>query len=84
MNTQDNIAKSKAVDSLLNFETVMTKCHSQGWPWSVANSINIEIIPKSVSMQVKYYNSEGFEVRRFEDAILNYQVMAITSHTWTL
>ncbi len=29
-------------------------------------------------MQVKYYNSEGFEVRRFEDAILNYQVMAIT------
>uniref|UniRef100_A0A673K1S2 ATP-binding cassette sub-family B member 6, mitochondrial-like n=1 Tax=Sinocyclocheilus rhinocerous TaxID=307959 RepID=A0A673K1S2_9TELE len=43
MNTQDNIAKSKAVDSLLNFETV------------------------------KYYNSEGFEVRRFEDAILKYQ-----------
>ncbi|KAI7808275.1 ATP-binding cassette sub-family B member 6 [Triplophysa rosa] len=44
MNTQDNDAKSKAVDSLLNFETV------------------------------KYYNSEGFEVRRFEDAILKYQV----------
>ncbi|XP_026128019.1 ATP-binding cassette sub-family B member 6, mitochondrial isoform X1 [Carassius auratus] len=43
MNTQDNIAKSKAVDSLLNFETV------------------------------KYYNSECFEVRRFEDAILKYQ-----------
>ncbi|XP_067299608.1 ATP-binding cassette sub-family B member 6 [Pseudorasbora parva] len=43
MNTQDNNAKSKAVDSLLNFETV------------------------------KYYNSEGFEVRRFEDAILKYQ-----------
>ncbi|XP_051565042.1 ATP-binding cassette sub-family B member 6 isoform X2 [Myxocyprinus asiaticus] len=43
MNAQDNNAKSKAVDSLLNFETV------------------------------KYYNSESFEVRRFEDAILKYQ-----------
>ncbi|XP_030642528.1 ATP-binding cassette sub-family B member 6, mitochondrial [Chanos chanos] len=44
MNTQDNIAKSRAVDSLLNFETV------------------------------KYYNSESYEVRCFEEAILKYQV----------
>ncbi|TRZ00184.1 hypothetical protein DNTS_032258 [Danionella cerebrum] len=44
MNTQDNNAKSKAVDSLLNFETV------------------------------KYYNAENYEVSRFEDAILKYQV----------
>ncbi|XP_073722339.1 ATP-binding cassette sub-family B member 6 [Misgurnus anguillicaudatus] len=44
MNTQDNNAKSKAVDSLLNFETV------------------------------KYYNAESYEVSRFEDAILKYQV----------
>lgn len=43
MNTQDNNAKSKAVDSLLNFETV------------------------------KYYNAEGYEVNRFDDAILKYQ-----------
>lgn len=28
-----------------------------------------------LTIQVKYYNSEGFEVRRFEDAILKYQVM---------
>ncbi|XP_049919453.1 ATP-binding cassette sub-family B member 6 [Epinephelus moara] len=44
MNQQDNNAKSKAVDSLLNFETV------------------------------KYYNAESYEVGRFEDAILKYQV----------
>ncbi|KAG9349028.1 hypothetical protein JZ751_029346 [Albula glossodonta] len=44
MNTQDNNAKSKAVDSLLNFETV------------------------------KYYNAENYEVNRFQDAILKYQV----------
>lgn len=44
MNQQDNNAKSKAVDSLLNFETV------------------------------KYYNAENYEVNRFEDAILKYQV----------
>uniref|UniRef100_A0A8C3A4H7 ATP binding cassette subfamily B member 6 (LAN blood group) a n=1 Tax=Cyclopterus lumpus TaxID=8103 RepID=A0A8C3A4H7_CYCLU len=44
MNLQDNNAKSKAVDSLLNFETV------------------------------KYYNAENYEVGRFEDAILKYQV----------
>uniref|UniRef100_A0A668A991 ATP binding cassette subfamily B member 6 (LAN blood group) a n=1 Tax=Myripristis murdjan TaxID=586833 RepID=A0A668A991_9TELE len=44
MNQQDNNAKSKAVDSLLNFETV------------------------------KYYNAESYEVSRFEDAILKYQV----------
>ncbi|XP_062391010.1 ATP-binding cassette sub-family B member 6 [Sardina pilchardus] len=43
MNTQDNIAKSRAVDSLLNFETV------------------------------KYYNSEKYEVKCFEEAILKYQ-----------
>uniref|UniRef100_A0A8C2KJS3 ATP-binding cassette, sub-family B (MDR/TAP), member 6b n=1 Tax=Cyprinus carpio TaxID=7962 RepID=A0A8C2KJS3_CYPCA len=49
INTQDSIAKSKAVDPLLNFELV------------------------------KYYNSEGFEVRRFEDAILKYQVMTNAS-----
>ncbi|KAM9835909.1 ATP-binding cassette sub-family B member 6 [Aulostomus maculatus] len=44
MNQQDNNAKTKAVDSLLNFETV------------------------------KYYNAENYEVSRFEDAILEYQV----------
>ncbi|XP_051870229.1 ATP-binding cassette sub-family B member 6-like isoform X2 [Pristis pectinata] len=44
MNTKDNEAKSKAVDSLLNFETV------------------------------KYYNAESYEVNRFNDAILKYQV----------
>ncbi|XP_056286985.1 ATP-binding cassette sub-family B member 6 [Pseudoliparis swirei] len=44
MNLQDNNTKSKAVDSLLNFETV------------------------------KYYNAENYEVGRFEDAILKYQV----------
>ncbi|XP_019963606.2 ATP-binding cassette sub-family B member 6 [Paralichthys olivaceus] len=44
MNLQDNNAKSKAVDSLLNFETV------------------------------KYYNAENYEVGRFEDFILKYQV----------
>ncbi|XP_067843068.1 ATP-binding cassette sub-family B member 6 isoform X2 [Heptranchias perlo] len=44
MNTRDNEAKSKAVDSLLNFETV------------------------------KYYNAEGYEVNRFNDAILKYQM----------
>ncbi|KAM7375110.1 hypothetical protein PAMA_014273 [Pampus argenteus] len=44
MNQQDNNSKSKAVDSLLNFETV------------------------------KYYNAENYEVSRFEDAILKYQV----------
>ncbi|GAA6075234.1 ATP-binding cassette sub-family B member 6, partial [Tachysurus ichikawai] len=44
MNTQDNNTKAKAVDSLLNFETV------------------------------KYYNAEDYEVNRFEEAILKYQV----------
>ncbi|KAM8933378.1 ATP-binding cassette sub-family B member 6 [Pelodytes ibericus] len=44
MNTSDNLAKSRAVDSLLNFETV------------------------------KYYNAEDYEVNRFNDAIVKYQV----------
>ncbi|XP_068102109.1 ATP-binding cassette sub-family B member 6 [Hyperolius riggenbachi] len=44
MNTRDNEAKSRAVDSLLNFETV------------------------------KYYNAEDYEVNRFNDSILKYQV----------
>uniref|UniRef100_A0A8C5Q543 ATP binding cassette subfamily B member 6 (LAN blood group) n=1 Tax=Leptobrachium leishanense TaxID=445787 RepID=A0A8C5Q543_9ANUR len=44
MNTSDNEAKSRAVDSLLNFETV------------------------------KYYNAEDYEVNRFNDAIVKYQV----------
>ncbi|KAM5124838.1 ATP-binding cassette sub-family B member 6 [Mantella aurantiaca] len=44
MNTRDNEAKSRAVDSLLNFETV------------------------------KYYNAEEYEVNRFNDSILKYQV----------
>ncbi|XP_071418132.1 ATP-binding cassette sub-family B member 6 isoform X2 [Pithys albifrons albifrons] len=44
MNTRDNDAKSRAVDSLLNFETV------------------------------KYYNAESYEVNRFNDAIVKYQV----------
>uniref|UniRef100_A0A663F911 ATP-binding cassette sub-family B member 6 n=1 Tax=Aquila chrysaetos chrysaetos TaxID=223781 RepID=A0A663F911_AQUCH len=44
MNTRDNEAKSRAVDSLLNFETV------------------------------KYYNAENYEVNRFNDAIVKYQV----------
>ncbi|KAF1528588.1 ATP-binding cassette sub-family B member 6, mitochondrial, partial [Eudyptes sclateri] len=44
MNTRDNEAKSRAVDSLLNFETV------------------------------KYYSAESYEVNRFNDAIVKYQV----------
>ncbi|KAL7991867.1 hypothetical protein Chor_016123 [Crotalus horridus] len=44
MNLRDNDAKSRAVDSLLNFETV------------------------------KYYNAEDYEARRFNDAIMKYQV----------
>uniref|UniRef100_A0A8V0ZQQ4 ATP-binding cassette sub-family B member 6 n=2 Tax=Gallus gallus TaxID=9031 RepID=A0A8V0ZQQ4_CHICK len=44
MNTRDNEAKSRAVDSLLNFETV------------------------------KYYNAESYEVNRFNDAIVKYQL----------
>ncbi|XP_029460875.1 ATP-binding cassette sub-family B member 6, mitochondrial [Rhinatrema bivittatum] len=44
MNTRDNEAKSKAVDSLLNFETV------------------------------KYYNAECYEVNRFNEAIVKYQI----------
>ncbi|XP_053554134.1 ATP-binding cassette sub-family B member 6 [Bombina bombina] len=44
MNTRDNEAKSRAVDSLLNFETV------------------------------KYYNAESYEVNRFDEAIVKYQV----------
>ncbi|XP_075465737.1 ATP-binding cassette sub-family B member 6 [Ascaphus truei] len=44
MNTRDNEAKSRAVDSLLNFETV------------------------------KYYNAESYEVNRFNEAIVKYQV----------
>ncbi|XP_063144997.1 ATP-binding cassette sub-family B member 6 [Candoia aspera] len=44
MNLRDNEAKSRAVDSLLNFETV------------------------------KYYNAEDYEARRFNDAIVKYQV----------
>ncbi|KAG8432250.1 hypothetical protein GDO86_016768 [Hymenochirus boettgeri] len=44
MNTRDNEAKTRAVDSLLNFETV------------------------------KYYNAENYEVGRFNDSILKYQV----------
>ncbi|XP_038038200.2 ATP-binding cassette sub-family B member 6 [Anas platyrhynchos] len=44
MNTRDNEAKSRAVDSLLNFETV------------------------------KYYNAESYEVNRFNEAIVKYQL----------
>lgn len=43
MNELDNFARTKAVDSLLNFETV------------------------------KYYNAEGFEVDRYDKAIVEYQ-----------
>ncbi|CAK8695552.1 unnamed protein product [Clavelina lepadiformis] len=43
MNLKDNKAKQKAIDSLLNFETV------------------------------KYYNAEDYEVKRFDEAIIDYQ-----------
>jgi ABC-type transport system involved in Fe-S cluster assembly fused permease/ATPase subunit len=44
MNEADNQQRSRAVDSLLNYETV------------------------------KYYSAEHFEVERYDEAILNYQV----------
>ncbi|KAM4870496.1 ATP-binding cassette sub-family B member 6 [Urocitellus parryii] len=43
MNTQENATRARAVDSLLNFETV------------------------------KYYNAEGYEVERYQEAIIKYQ-----------
>ncbi|XP_035161687.1 ATP-binding cassette sub-family B member 6 isoform X2 [Callithrix jacchus] len=44
MNAQENAARARAVDSLLNFETV------------------------------KYYNAEGYEVERYREAIIKFQV----------
>jgi ATP-binding cassette subfamily B (MDR/TAP) protein 6 len=44
MNEADNKQRSKAVDSLLNYETV------------------------------KYFNAEHFEIERYDEAIVNYQV----------
>ncbi|XP_027446561.1 ATP-binding cassette sub-family B member 6, mitochondrial isoform X3 [Zalophus californianus] len=44
MNTQENATRARAVDSLLNFETV------------------------------KYHNAEGYEVDRYREAILKYQI----------
>nr|XP_058911536.1 ATP-binding cassette sub-family B member 6 isoform X2 [Kogia breviceps] len=44
MNTQENATRARAVDSLLNFETV------------------------------KYYNAESYEVERYREAIIKYQV----------
>ncbi|XP_007520645.1 ATP-binding cassette sub-family B member 6 isoform X1 [Erinaceus europaeus] len=43
MNMQENATRARAVDSLLNFETV------------------------------KYYNAEGYEVERYQEAIIKYQ-----------
>lgn len=43
MNMQENATRARAVDSLLNFETV------------------------------KYYNTEGYEVERYREAIIKYQ-----------
>lgn len=44
MNEADNKQRSKAVDSMLNFETV------------------------------KYFNAEEFEIERYDEAIVSYQV----------
>lgn len=74
MNQQDNNAKSKAVDSLLNFETV----HQTSAFWFVekfhSKMSNFVPLIFLFCQQVKYYNAENYEVSRFEDAILKYQV----------
>ena len=49
MNEADNKQRTKAVDSLLNFETV------------------------------KYYGAEQYEINRYDEAIVNYQVNALVS-----
>ncbi len=76
MNTQDNNAKSKAVDSLLNFETVWLRTKAS--ECVLQEILNMcyayAVIKWWYCQQVKYYNAESYEVGRFEDAILKYQV----------
>ncbi|MDC0063118.1 ABC transporter ATP-binding protein/permease [Candidatus Puniceispirillum sp.] len=51
MNTADEVAAARAVDSLLNYETV------------------------------KYFNAEDLEAERYDQAMANYEAMAVRSHT---
>lgn len=68
MNNEDNKAKSRAVDSLLNFETVEI-------PPSNSSSVLIRrLIHAWMLPQVKVYGAEDYEVRCFEEAILKHQV----------
>lgn len=66
MNSEDNKAKSRAVDSLLNFETV------EILPSKVVLCNETE--PNWMSAQVKVYGAEEYEVRCFQEAILRHQV----------
>lgn len=66
MNNEDNRAKSRAVDSLLNFETVGIL--------KVSSSVLIEAAQAFIFLQVKVYGAEDYEVRSFEEAIVKYQV----------
>lgn len=83
MNQQDNNAKTRAVDSLLNFETV---CQSFYCPNCLFESRQDSWKSQfffciSAVEQVKYYNAENYEVGRFEDAILKYQVSKLRIST---
>lgn len=70
MNNEDNKAKSRAVDSLLNFETVRRFWDSNSkfllYTWRAVQAL--------ISLQVKVYGAEDYEVRCFQEAILKYQV----------
>lgn len=68
MNKLDNAANSKAVDSLLNFETV------SNLEYVFFNCDKILSYDMDIIIQVKYYGAESFEVNRYHDAILKYQV----------
>lgn len=74
MNEEDNRAKSRAVDSLLNFETVDADLLLLLLFFRSENEVHWCSCVCFFSPQVKYFSAEDHEVLCFEEAVLKYQV----------
>ena len=73
MNKADNDAGSKAIDSLINYETVKV---------SITCFSSKELyVSTYVRMCVQYFNNEGYEASEYDKALAKYEAAALKTTT---
>lgn len=76
MNQAENEAGNKAIDSLINYETVKVKKNK----FSLYSEIFLQLSINLISF-LQYFNNEKFEADRYDSALRKYETASLKTST---